>query len=100
MFRFAALPQRRPVRPLLTEHHLRVRVAANVRRLREAEKLTVEEAAHRAGIHWRHWQKVEAGETSATLRTVARISNALEVEPGELLAVVTTRAESVNPVAP
>lgn len=100
MLRSAAPFQRRAVSPELTEHHLRVRVAANVRRLREAGKLTVEEAAHRAGIHWRHWQKVEAGETSATLRTVARISNALEVEPGELLAAVTTKAESANPVAP
>lgn len=98
MFRFAAPFQRRAVRPLLTEHHLRARVAANVRIRREAAKLTVEEAAHRAGIHWRHWQKVEAGETSATLRTVARISNALEVEPGELLAPVPARAESVEPV--
>lgn len=100
MFRFAAPFQRRVVPRELNEFQLRARVAANVRRLREAKKFTVEEAADRAGIHWRHWQKVEAGETSATLRTVARISNGLEVEPGELLAAVPTKTESVDPILP
>ena len=29
--------------------------------LREEAGLALEEAAHEAGIHWRHWQEVEPG---------------------------------------
>ena len=48
VFRFAAPFPRRGVPRGLTETHLRARVAATVRRLREGAKLTGEEAAHRA----------------------------------------------------
>ena len=36
-------------------------------------------------MHWRHWQKIEAGEVGITLRTLAKLSVALGVEPFELL---------------
>jgi transcriptional regulator with XRE-family HTH domain len=61
------------------------RLQRNVRHLREEMKLTVYEAAQRAGIHWRHWQKVEAGESNATLDTIVRIANGLEIDVDELL---------------
>jgi transcriptional regulator with XRE-family HTH domain len=67
------------------ERRLRNRLARNVRRLRVAGDLTLEEAAHRAELHWRHWQKLEAGEVSPTLRTLARLAEALRVDPRELL---------------
>jgi transcriptional regulator with XRE-family HTH domain len=64
---------------------MRRRLAANVRRHREARRFTLEEAADRAEMHWRHWQKVEAGEVNATLRTLARLADALGVDPAELM---------------
>jgi DNA-binding Xre family transcriptional regulator len=67
------------------ERKLRARFAGNVRRIRGEHALTLEEAAHRAEMHWRHLQKLEAGETSPTLRTLARLAAALEVEPRDLL---------------
>lgn len=67
------------------EKRLRRQLAAAVRRIRQEKKLTLEDVAHRAGMHWRHWQKVEAGEVNATLRTLARLSAALGVEPASLL---------------
>jgi transcriptional regulator with XRE-family HTH domain len=48
-------------------------------------KLTVEEAAQRAGIHWRHWQKIERGECNATLDTLTKIANVFEIGLDELL---------------
>jgi transcriptional regulator with XRE-family HTH domain len=48
--------------------------------------LTLEEIAHRATLHWRHWQKVEAGEVNLTLATLVRLASALDVEPARLLA--------------
>jgi transcriptional regulator with XRE-family HTH domain len=60
-------------------------LAANVRRLRTEQRLSVEEAADRAGMHWRHWQKVESGDHGVTLRTLAKLSVALRIEASELL---------------
>jgi transcriptional regulator with XRE-family HTH domain len=67
------------------EQHLRARLAVNVRALRETQGSTVEEIAHEAAIHWRHWQKVEAGEVGVTLRTLAKLSLSLGVDASYLL---------------
>ena len=69
-----------------SERRLRRVLAANVRRARLAAKLSVQEAASRAELHWRHWQKVEAGEVNVTLRTLGRLSDTLGVESSKLLA--------------
>lgn len=57
----------------------------NARRLREHAGLTLEEASHRAGLHWRHWQKIESGEVNLTLASLARVADALAVEAAQLL---------------
>jgi len=36
-------------------------------------------------MHWRHIQKIEGAEVGVTLRTLARLAEALDVEPHELL---------------
>lgn len=71
--------------PAGSERRLRRTLAANLRRHRADARLTLEEASHRAGMHWRHWQKLEAGEVNATLRTLARLGDALGTAPFELL---------------
>jgi transcriptional regulator with XRE-family HTH domain len=67
------------------EAELRRRLAENVRRLRKAKRLTIQEAAARAEIHWRMWQKVESRQSNATLFTLARLANPLDVDPKDLL---------------
>ena len=69
----------------ITETILRRRLGTNVRLKRAASSLTVKKAAERAQMNSRHWQKIEAGQTNATLFTLVRIAEALDVEPGELL---------------
>jgi transcriptional regulator with XRE-family HTH domain len=76
------------LKPSSVENRLRRALAANVRRVRDGSELSLHDAAERAGIHWRHWQKVEAGEANATLSTVAKIATALDVDPLDLLAPV------------
>jgi hypothetical protein len=78
------LPWRMP-KLAITETVLRRRLGSNVRVRRKAALLTLKKAASRAKMHWRHWQKIEAGQTNATLFTLARMGEALNVEPGELL---------------
>ncbi len=67
------------------EARLLKHLSQNVRDLRNERNLTIEGVAHTAELNWRHWQKIEAGEVSITIRTAARIAAALGVEPGELL---------------
>ena len=67
------------------ERRLRRTLARNVLDLRTKRGLTVEEVAHTASMHWRHWQKVEAAEVSPTLRTMVKLAISLGVEPAELL---------------
>jgi transcriptional regulator with XRE-family HTH domain len=62
------------------ERELRRVLAENVSRYRRKLRLTVEVAAERADLDRRQWQRVESGEVSATLRTLARLSRALGVQ--------------------
>ena len=47
--------------------------------LRKGLGLTQEEAADRAGIDYKRWQRLEGGSVNATLRTLLRVSEALDV---------------------
>lgn len=57
----------------------------NVRARREALGLTVSGAAAQAGIHRRHWQKIEAGEGNVKLATLLKLSLFLGVEVAALI---------------
>lgn len=69
-----------------SEDRLRRRIALNVRRLRAERKLSAIDASEKVAMHWRLWQKLEAGDTNVTLRTLVRVAYALDVDPRELLA--------------
>lgn len=91
-------------RQVITEDILRRRLGFNVRALRTGLGLTLKRAAERAEMHWRHWQKVEAGETNITLFTLIRLAGALDREPADLLGSpvpvpVSTPAPAPAPVA-
>lgn len=60
-------------------------IGANIRRAREAAGLTQEEAAHRARIDYKRWQRVEAGAVNCTIRTLVRVADALSVSVWDLL---------------
>jgi len=64
---------------------LRRVLSRKVRRRREQMQLTLETASARSGVHWRHWQKIEAGEVNVTLETLARLAKALDVHVYVLL---------------
>jgi transcriptional regulator with XRE-family HTH domain len=72
-------------RRIITETDLRRRLSLNVRALRTKAGYTLKRVSARAEMHWRHWQKIEAGETNATLATVVKMADALDVDPNELL---------------
>jgi transcriptional regulator with XRE-family HTH domain len=60
------------------------RFAANLRRLRHRAGLTQDQLAAKAGVATRHLQKIEAGSVNVTVRTVAALAHALEVDASAL----------------
>jgi transcriptional regulator with XRE-family HTH domain len=72
-------------RRLISEEDVRQRLRRNVRRFRAAASLTAKQAAARVKMNLRHWQKIEAGEINVTLNTLAKVAQALGVDPADLL---------------
>ena len=81
---------------MLSEAELRRRLSLNVRAFRNAAGLTLKVVAERAEMHWRHWQKIEAGQVNATLQTLVRIADALSIDPVDLLQTPVERADQRN----
>ena len=52
---------------------------------REGLGLTQEEAADRAGIDYKRWQRLEGGNVNATLRTLLRVADALDTNVWAML---------------
>ena len=72
-------------RRIITEEIIRQRLSINVRALRNSAMLTLKKSSERAEMHWRHWQKIEAGQVNITLQTLARIAEVLGTDPADLL---------------
>lgn len=58
----------------------RVLVAANVRRLRKAQRLSQEALGDRAGVHRTFVGQVERAEKNVSVDTLDRLAGALEVD--------------------
>jgi transcriptional regulator with XRE-family HTH domain len=71
------------VRPATYDQVLKT-VARNVRNARSNLAISQEEAAHRAGMASRQWQRVEAG-LGVTLKTLTAVAAALRSELSELV---------------
>jgi len=61
------------------------KLGATIRAFREAEDLSREELAERAGLHPNYLGSVERGETNAGIENVVKIAKALKVPPHRLL---------------
>jgi transcriptional regulator with XRE-family HTH domain len=64
---------------------IRQRLSINVRSLRNGALLTLKKSSERAEMHWRHWQKIEAGQVNITLQTLVRLAEVLGIDPADLL---------------
>lgn len=60
-------------------------VAANLRRIRNAKKLSQEELAFRAAIDRSYISQLETGAYSASVTVLGKLAEALGVEPSEFL---------------
>mgnify|MGYP001274472800 CR=1 FL=1 len=64
---------------------IRKQVGLNVRRLREARRLSQEELAFEAELHRTYISGVERGVRNPTVTVLAKIASALGVGPDQLL---------------
>ena len=65
--------------------------ATNLRRLRNARKLSQDDLAYEAEVSRSYLSQLEKGAFYASLKIVGRLANALEVEPAELLKLPAKR---------
>jgi transcriptional regulator with XRE-family HTH domain len=72
-------------RRALTGEGLIMLVSSNIKRLRFEAGLTATEAAKRGGMLLRTWQKIEAGDSNTTMRSLSKVCVALDVDAQELL---------------
>lgn len=70
----------RNVRPQL------IKFGQRLRELRVGEKLTQEQVAERAGLAREYVSGAENGRRNPALTTIYQLADALEVDPGELIA--------------
>jgi transcriptional regulator with XRE-family HTH domain len=61
--------------------------ATNLRRLRNARKLSQDDLAYEAEVSRSNLSQLEKGAFYASLKIVGRLADALDVEPAELLKV-------------
>jgi len=72
-------------------HACRLRIAANLRRLRAAEGWSQEVAAEKIGIHAIHLVRLEGGQPDVKLSTLVAAALAYNIEPRALLRPQRTR---------
>jgi transcriptional regulator with XRE-family HTH domain len=75
---------------------LREVFAANLRRLRNAKGVSQDELAHEAKVSRSYLSQLEKGTFYASLNVVGRLSEALGVEPAELLNIPQKRISRVR----
>jgi transcriptional regulator with XRE-family HTH domain len=66
-------------------HHIKNRLGANVRRLRNDAGLTQDDLSERAGIFRTYLSRIESGKSNPTLLVLVALADALVVTPCELL---------------
>lgn len=66
--------------------------AANLRRLRNAKRLAQDDLAYEAEVSRSYLSQLEKGAFYASLKIVAKLAKALEVDPAELLKPPSKRS--------
>lgn len=76
------------------------KLALNLRRIRVAKNISQDELALRAGVERAYVGHIERGTKNPTIKTVEKLSEALECAASELLADTEKGEEAVNTLAP
>lgn len=77
---------------------VRLRVGANVQRLRRSRGLTQEQLSELVGNTGKHLGQIERGEVNVGIDTLARLASALEVDVTDLFAPTPRRRRPEPPM--
>lgn len=72
------------------------RVGINIRAIRKAQKLTIDELAEKCDFQAPYLSDVERGERNITLQTLSKILDALQVNPSSVLIPENRTNEEQN----
>ena len=61
------------------------KLALNIKRIRKEKGITQVDLAYACGFEKQNMQRIEAGKTSPTLKTLLKISDALEIDIKDLI---------------
>ena len=75
---------------------LRQAFAANLRRLRHVKGISQEDLAYEADVNRTYLSKLEKGVSYPGLEIIAKLANALGIEPAELLELPTDESRRRN----
>jgi len=64
---------------------IRIKFGAHLRKIRQEKKLTQEELADKAGMHFTYIGQIERGKRNPSLVNLERLAKALKVSAGQLL---------------
>jgi transcriptional regulator with XRE-family HTH domain len=65
--------------------NLKIKVAENIRKMRQKLKMTQEESAEKSGFHYKYYQKIESGTVNLTLDSIEKIAKTFGVDPKKLM---------------
>ena len=63
---------------------IRIRFGRAIRRVREAQNINQEEAAHRCGLHRTYYSGVERGVRNVSLMNIEKISKGLRISLSDI----------------
>ncbi len=82
------MAKRKPIRPKERKTSLQVAFGKIVRTKRLDKKLSQEELAGRAELHFTYVSSVERGERNISLENIARLAKALDCQLGDLMPMI------------
>jgi transcriptional regulator with XRE-family HTH domain len=62
------------------------RLGAQIRLIRNEKDLTLEEAAEKGGMSWKHLQAIEYGNKNFTVTSLFRLAKAMGVDPAVIVS--------------
>lgn len=68
----------------MTEEQFLKKLSSNIAKIRKAKKLTIIEVSSRANIEQSNWIRMEQGGRYPTIRTLYKVSRALDIEIKDL----------------
>jgi cytoskeletal protein RodZ len=70
---------------MVSDKRFLLELGRHIRGTRRTKKLSMEAAASKVSMNWRHWQKVEEGQLDMRITTLRRIGAALDLPATVLL---------------